>query len=360
MAEEVFDTNHEELQKLADIAFDYYQKGLSQSKIAKKMDLTQPEVSRCLLEAKEKGIIEIIINPLFTSSLAEELKKKFSHLREVIITPYSGASTNKPDPLLKEFLGIEAAKYFLKTVRTQTKIGISCGSTLIAFIEELKKERNTGRELPAACTIASLAMLVSKEIVAFSPSVLVADLVRILPQSHGIAYHLPPVLLKANMKKGQSGTYMENPNVKTLFEEIEEYSYYLVGIGEIDFERENLIPGSTSHEFNSVMWEWNMTDILKKQDAVGEIAYQPIGRDGENLLGENLENKEYGEFLENILCVPLSALHKHVQENTATVVGIAGGFHKRDAVHAALKSKTFNVLITDPNTVSYILKKPSS
>ena len=57
----------------------------------------------------------------------------------------------------------------------------------------------------------------------------------------------------------------------------------------------------------------------------------------------------------NLLYLPLNVLRKHVEEDTATVVAVAGGRIKHEPVLSALRGKLFNVSIIDALTVEYIL-----
>ncbi len=124
--------NHNDL--LVHISQLYYQQGLSQNEIAKIIGISRPTVSRLLVEAKENGVVEIIVHDPIrkNSDLSIELRQRFN-LREVIIV----SGTFKPDIALRRCA--KAATQFVSSIMENNfSIGFSWGRAITAFCDELK------------------------------------------------------------------------------------------------------------------------------------------------------------------------------------------------------------------------------
>jgi len=86
---------------------------------------------------------------------------------------------------------------------------------------------------------------------------------------------------------------------------------------------------------------------------VAESLYQPFDACGTFLI----DREELTSLRNCMLYLSLDILQKHVHAKTATIIAVAGGNSKKDAVHAGLHAQIFNVLITDSDTAEYVLKK---
>ncbi|MFY9429565.1 MAG: helix-turn-helix domain-containing protein, partial [bacterium] len=67
------------LQMLLQIARLYYEKGETQQEIATKLNISRPQVSRYLQQAREMGVVQInIVDPReVCEALGQELKERF-------------------------------------------------------------------------------------------------------------------------------------------------------------------------------------------------------------------------------------------------------------------------------------------
>jgi len=329
--------------------------GKTQQEIAGLMGISQAEVARYLKLAREANIIRIEVDPHFTVDLKQKLMETFPHLREVIIVPIAGIPEERSDLLLSE-LGTECAHYFRTTVRHNAMIGVSGGETINSFIRSIGRFRDQDFSLPVACRIYPLVILLTAEVIAITPAALVANFVSCLPDSRGKAFQLPSVITGGRRNVSVANIYKENPEIKALNSEIEHLGYYFVGIGCIDYSgRARHIRNAreiSTHLFNSLIRDFNLLPALKKYNAKGECLNQPFDENG-NFLTAKSELEPLRNFS---LALPADTLSSHVEKQTANVVGVAGGLVKHEAVHAALRAKIFNVLITDSLTVEYVLK----
>ena len=75
---------------------------------------------------------------------------------------------------------------------------------------------------------------------------------------------------------------------------------------------------------------------------MGDLLSHFIDKDG-NPVESGLDNR--------LLSTPLEELKK-----MNNVIGVAGGRHKAEAIHAALRGKYLDILITDEETAAMLLK----
>ena len=68
--------------RMIEVARLYYEDGLSQNEIAKKLEISRPLVSIILNEAKERGIVTITISDRVVT--AEYVVEKLKHIRRIL------------------------------------------------------------------------------------------------------------------------------------------------------------------------------------------------------------------------------------------------------------------------------------
>ena len=124
--------NHRKMLKIVTM---YYEQGLTQSEIAKKMRISRPVVSKILQQAKEAGIVSISINDktAHTTKLALELEKKY-HLKEVIVI---SAKEQENRRRTQQEVSRAAAYYLNDQLKDEMTIGLSWGTTLADMIEKI-------------------------------------------------------------------------------------------------------------------------------------------------------------------------------------------------------------------------------
>ena len=119
----------EELRLLVQICKLYYFENLSQKEISEKLYISRPQVSKLLSRAKDQNIISIHINDPFTEEyqLAEFIKNRY-HLKDVLIVD---TQENSKTNSLK-ILARNMSAFFTSFVANGNKIGISAGFTVAA------------------------------------------------------------------------------------------------------------------------------------------------------------------------------------------------------------------------------------
>lgn len=356
MQNEVTDTqSRSEKNKMASIARMSFKDEKSQKEIAAHFNISQAEVSRYIRQAKKLGIVRIHIDSAFNGKVESILKEKFDHLQRVIIVPHMPTARRGVDPALVQALGMECAQYLLTRVTDRAKIGVSSGKAVEASVSALGKLHEQGVPMPYGCMVLPLSSKLSLDVGRATQVAVVAQLGRCLPGSTAKGLQLPSVSLDAKGAK-QVQAYRKNPQIRELLSEIERLHCYVIGIGAIDYEGEEHRmsydrPAMSAEEFNAMIWKLGLVEILKEYDAVGEMLSQPFDREGKCLI----DSPALTYLKDAVLNASLDVLGQHVERKSALIIAVAGGEIKHQAIHAAIRAKIFNVLVTDSTTAEYVL-----
>ncbi len=340
------------LNQAAKVAKLYYEGGYPQRTIAKSLKLTQPEVSRLIQVANALKIVKHVINPFYLRNLEDDLKDTFPHLKTVIVVPTSFSPGEELEPFL-DSLGEAGAKYVAETFASNSSIGVSCGYTVDATIKAVTRVRAKQTPLlPEACKIYPLLIMKEENVSEITPVSLVSNLVRGLPEATGSSFQLPPD------RSGKSN-YDHHPAITELTNRVKKLDNYLVGIGYIESEHESKSrknQKSRDGEFNALTANSKLSKVLIDRGARGEIAHQPFDANGDIL---DLDEKPLSDLKNHFLYLPLETLKQRVKDlnDEVNVLAIGGGSNKVDAIHAALKGKFFNALITDAEVANTILER---
>ncbi|MBP1048456.1 sugar-binding transcriptional regulator [Enterococcus sp. BWM-S5] len=125
----------EDRRKLLKVVTLYYDAGLTQAEIARKMSISRPVISKMLQQAKEEGIVKVSIHDdsAYAVKLSLELADRYQ-LDEVIVVPDNGYS---PELKIKRKVSEAAADYLGSILEPEMSIGLSWGTTLADVIDAL-------------------------------------------------------------------------------------------------------------------------------------------------------------------------------------------------------------------------------
>ncbi|MGT2946226.1 sugar-binding transcriptional regulator [Streptococcus chenjunshii] len=112
------------------VAVMYYDEGMTQAEIAKKIGVSRSLVSKMLIDAREAKIVEVFINSpsVFTTKLERELEETYG-LKDAVVVDTVGLTAVE----VKRKVSRSAAKYleaYLKKHPELKRLGISWGETL--------------------------------------------------------------------------------------------------------------------------------------------------------------------------------------------------------------------------------------
>jgi DNA-binding transcriptional regulator LsrR (DeoR family) len=309
---------------LAEVAAMYYDEGMTQQEIADRVNFTRSGVSRLLKEARERGIVEIIVHhPWRTVPALEGRLREAFDLKEVRVLTRG----NKSYEEMLKGLGFLAAQYFLRILEEEDAVGISWGTGLYQMLEALR---------PVAYADVEVVQLVGGTGTEKSSSI-----------SSSIGPLLAPLL--AN-RLGCSCRYLHAPlvtetraardallqeqSIRVTLERGETCDVALVGIGSTDPE-----------VYNPYRLGYVTEDELEEVRAAGAIG--TMCGHLYDVHGRALDI----EFNRRVIGISPQALSR-----IETVVGVAGGAVKTEAILGALRGGFVNVLITDEKAAEAVLE----
>lgn len=295
----------------------YYEDGMTQGEIADAMGISRATVNSYLAEARDRGIVNISIEPARLASLtvAQELKHHFG-LVDCLVVPSEDGSR----PLI-ERLGLAGAQALQRLLKSGDTLAVAWGRTVLAVgehafapgLQDVTVVQATGGTqasfpyTPELCA-SSIAEAVSGKLVNISaPAIVSTSEVRDI--------------------------LMQEKLIERQFQTLSRATKALFGIS-------SLRPNSTIHTsgfFESV----SLKDYLTR-NAVGVVAGRFIDGHGRPISGP-LDDRTIGISLE-------------ILKNIGLRIAVAGGFDKVPAILAALRGSYVNVLVTDAATARGFLK----
>lgn len=303
------------------VAFFYHKDKLSQPEIARRLKISQAQVSRLLKKAEDEKIVIIDVK---SSYLTELNKKVSSHLN----LKDTKLVFSKEDDMLYCNLGQEAAKYFEEIVQDGFKIGISGGRTITQFVEALSSR-------PREVEIYPLTLWGITEFVeSVNPIILISILYhKFRPKARCLRYELPPLkgyeAFKKDLEKNINITRKALTNVDIL----------LTGVGYLD---------KVNPFFQLTKIKKMPIENLQKKGIVGNIFSHTLNVDGQKIQ-TGLE-----DYILELL--PLENLKKLAADKDRYVILVSGGKGRLEVIKACVRAKLFNVLISDNKTGEELLK----
>ena len=294
----------------------YYEDGMTQGDIADAMGISRATVNSYLAEARERGIVNISIEPARLASLtvAQELKRHFG-LVDCLVVP----SDDNARPLI-ERLGVAGAQALQRLLKSGDTLAVSWGRTVLAVGERAAAPGLQDVTVVQATGGTRASFAYTPELCASS----IADAVG----GKLINISAPAIVSTPDIRD----VLLREPLIESQFQTLSRANKALFGIS-------SLRPNSTIHTsgfFESV----SLQDYLAR-NAVGVVAGRFIDGHGRPITGP-LDERTIGISLDML-------------KNIGLRIAVAGGFDKVPAILAALRGSYVNVLITDAATARGIL-----
>ena len=299
--------------QMQEVAILYYEKNLTQSEIAKIMNLSRQTISKLLGDAIKENIVEIKVHdPEITcSDLEAELCNRFE-LKNAVVCGVSSS-----DAELCRLMTVKGAvSYVLGIIESgNKKIGISWGRTIRRFIDEfveIKTKGNTVFPLFGA-TDSEEAYYLSNE------------LARSFADKVGAVVKYAWFPYKPDSEE-DCKLFRKTSYYKSLLSLWSNIDIAIVGIGSRDIIK------TFGRSFGN---------SEKSVSAIGDISTHFFDMDGNFL-----------ELYENTLCASRKNL-----KNAKQTIAIACGEEKTKAIIGALRTGTVDTLITDEYTAKRIISE---
>lgn len=306
----------------------YYQDGLSQQQIAKKLHTSRTSISRALIQARNEGYVQIRIQYPEQSDLGLErkLEEKYGLTEVLIAVPAC-------DQSVEQEVSYQAVDYILRVLKKNMIFGMTWGRAVHGFVEQLARDERL-RALsfqnvkvvpflgtPGAMQIGSLDATTYSNTLATK----VGNLL------HCTSYSLSAPMYVESLKEKEMIEGIEQ--ISKVLQIAENADIALIGIGSMQQDSSVIKAGIRTEE--------EYKDLVKK-GAVGEIVGRIYDKDGQ-VVDEDLKRKMIGISIEQIKKIPVK-------------VGISYGKEKVEAIKGAIEGDMIDVLVTDVTTAEKLME----
>ncbi|MEM6430516.1 MAG: sugar-binding transcriptional regulator, partial [Deinococcota bacterium] len=308
----------DDIQLLLQIAQAYYDQGLTQLQISRKLGTSRSTVSRALQTARDIGLVEITIHHdwLNYNQLEQQLKAKFG-LKQVSILPAGHAD------VLDE-LGKLAATSLDTYICDGMILGMSYGRSLAATIKYIRPQPK--QNISVVQLIGALG--------SHNPLIEGLDLSRNLANKYGGSYRYLYAPLLVEDRRTRDLLTGENL-VQDVLEIGKQADVALLGIGALAANVSSLI-------WTGYLNQKELTK-LQQQGAAGHMCAQFYNDDGSVM---------DIPFNRRTISIGLDAL-----KQIDTVIVVAGTKEKSRAILGALRGGYIDVLITDEAAAQGIMER---
>lgn len=312
-----------------------YKENMTQTEVARILNVSRPTLNKMINEALAEGIVTVHVRDVRNSdSLVDyetRLIEKYD-MHDVLVVDCAAADA---DGEIKQSIGAAAAKYFESLLKSRMTIGISWGSTIEAFVSNLKENKSV-KNIKVVTLVGGMLYVESK----YHANILAQ---RLLDNYSGKGYFLYAPTYASS--KEEYKVWMQNKDLNDILEMGKTVDIAFVGIG-----------GTLTYysELNKLLHNINISHY----DKVGGINAQFLDFDGQLILDEADRGKSGSsdaEYLREINNLFIGVKLKDLR-NSKLVAALAGGKEKHIAIRAALLGKYANVLITDKYTASFLLE----
>lgn len=312
--------NSEREEMLAFVAEKYYLEDKRQTDIAEMIGLTRSAVSRMLTEAREKGIVEIVVHHPFRydRDLEEEMRQRLG-LKHVSVVKVAN-QPNYDD--LRTQLGKAGARLLKKLIEPGFQIGVAWGTTVQATIEAFEKSPISGTK------VVQLVGVLGSSRHSYSAQTLVERLAYRIG-GEGIYLYTPFIV----ENETTAASLLNDPSVKEAISIGRECDIALMGIGTTKPEYCSLYKGNHITE--------SELDTIRSAAAVGDVCALYYEIDG-SLAQVDFHHRRIGTSYVDL-------------QNINMRLGIAGNLEKAEAILGAIKGKFINALVTDDQTALRVL-----
>jgi len=218
------------------------------------------------------------------------------------------------------------------------RVGLSCGLTLYHTIHSLRERRL--RDL-ALYPLSGESTLKLVDIFANTLVGMMAAKYR----PHVRAYALPVQhLLSLKEIERERRRLLRDPEVRSIYDAAQDVDIALAGVGVIAEQTPGFCALAESYGVS--------VKRLRQLGVVGEINYQPFDADG-----HVVDRPELRALSHRLLSVEGARLQALSRRDGRSVIAVAGGKTKVDALRGALTGRFMNVLVTDEDAAIALLRR---
>jgi DNA-binding transcriptional regulator LsrR (DeoR family) len=313
----------EHVRLLTKVARMYHERGMRQPQIAAHLHISQPRVSRLLKQAVSVGIVRtVVISPRGVHAELEEAVEQKYGLREVVVADSDGQTD---EIAVTKAIAAAAAVYLETTLARDDRVGISSWSaTLLATVDAMHPAPSL-----TASRVVQILGGVGTSAAQSQATRLTGGLAR-HTRAEAVYLVAPGLVATPSMR----AALLEEPSIAAVISAWQDLTVALVGVGSL--EPSTLLRQSG----NAIAAEEEQR--LREAGAIGDVCMRFFDADGRHV-SSALDDRVLGIGADTLRKVPRR-------------VGVAGGERKYRAIRAALRGGWLNVLITDRETATELLK----
>jgi DNA-binding transcriptional regulator LsrR (DeoR family) len=307
------------LDVLIDVATRHYLHGSSQIEIARDLSLDPSTISRYLKRARDEGIVRIeIVAPRRADAGMAHLLARALELSRVLVAELQGDL----DDGLSAVASL-AAQFTAGQLRRGSRIGIGWGETLAAVVRRLDPG------IVEALHVAPLAGGLAEGRPGIQGHELVRQVTELYPLSRATYLHAPSIVDSAAIRDA----FLADRSVQAALAIAARSEVALVGIG-------GMAPEATLFKASHVLSADR--EALLAQGAVGSMNARFYDAQGKPV--GHLDRRTVALTWGELAAIP-------------TVIAVAGGEEKIDAIRGAARTRCIDVLVTDERTAAALLAR---
>ncbi len=311
-----------ELAEIYQVAHMYYDLNVLQADIAEQLFLSRAKVSRLLTQARELGIVEIKVNPIIDRlpSMEEKMRELFGLKDAIVISSH-------PDKLemMEAMLAKFTAHYTSDLLKKGGTLGLVNSDTINAILKDIQFSDSAHTDIVQLVGATSNSLSLQETALLMNQINKTHEQVSTYPLSAPI--YVNDLYLKEVL--------MQDPGVRQVMQKMTQCTVALTGISTMERD--------TNHH---ISWHGMMgphhIDELRERRAVGCICAQYYDIHGV---------KVSSEWNAKTIALNINDIQK-----IETRIGVALGMDKLKAIWGAMQGRHINVLITDSNTASDLIK----
>jgi DNA-binding transcriptional regulator LsrR (DeoR family) len=300
----------------ARICWHYFKEGQTQDAIANRLNLTRKRVNRMLGEARERGLVQITIQPPLGAygELEARLTDQFG-LRQAIVVPSPIGDTD-----VRVMVGAAAGEFVSTHLAPGAALGISWGGTINAAAQNIR--RRSGEDNSVVLLCGGLA-----ESTSINPYDNASMMARALDAR---CYYLTAPMFAASAELRQA--LVASEPIRSVLAMVPKLDMALLSAIDLTEQSKSLEYGVISRS------DWRS---LRAAGAVGDICGHYLDAEG-NSLQHPLATRVISPPIKSLQAIPLRVL-------------AAGGLVKVDIIRAAIKARLCHVLITDDKAAAALV-----
>ncbi|HAK44516.1 MAG TPA: hypothetical protein DCO79_01155 [Spirochaeta sp.] len=299
----------------------YYEDGLSKVEIAEKTRLSRFKVAKILEDAVSSGIVEINIKapPGSHLELESELEKKYKIYRSVVTDTGPGIDDTK------SAIGRAAASQLCEIIQDGDILGIAWGSTIHKMVEAFPECKTIDN-----ISVVQLTGGLHQVAEGFNPVDLTSKIASKINGSKLYQLFAPAIVDNKKTKE----ILLNESNIKSTIEQFSSINIAVVGIGSMHPSPSTMLyrDGFITEE------ELKTTANLNLAGDINSHFYNDEGRPCDTI------------FDERTIGIDLHQLNR-----IRYVMALACGRNKVKAIHAALRGRIVNIIVTDKDTAEALL-----